>query len=308
MLFLRSLPFFLFLFSAGGQDLPTLPQGTKKPATFKELQKLYAEQGVKLSHARLPKPEGVEVKKDLVYANRETGPLKVDLYLPKSDKPLPLVILVHGGGWKKGSKDKEDTRAHWLTARGYAVAAVQYRLSGEARYPAALYDVRDAIIWLRKNAEEYNYDPERFATIGGSAGAHLNALHAMAIKDPASKVHAAVIIAGPTNPTDEQAAKSSRDPASNYRLFLGKSIDEAPELYREISPFHQAHGGTPPCLMISENSPERDSLFVNKLKSLKVPVEHLTFPDTLHPSWHWEPWFTVTMERSHRFLQGHLKK
>ncbi|MDB4334577.1 alpha/beta hydrolase, partial [Akkermansiaceae bacterium] len=169
-------------------------------------------------------------------------------------------------------------------------------------------DVRDAIIWLRKNAEEYNYDPERFATIGGSAGAHLNALHATAIKDPASKVHAAVIIAGPTNPTDEQAAKSSRDPASNYRLFLGKSIDEAPELYREISPFHQAHGGTPPCLMISENSPERDSLFVNKLKSLKVPVEHLTFPDTLHPSWHWEPWFTVTMERSHRFLQEHLKK
>lgn len=294
-------------YSTSTQELPTLPEGVKKPATFKKLKAVYAQQGVNLNYVKLPKPEGLLVKKDLTYAVRKTGPVKVDLYLPESKKPLPLVILVHGGGWKKGSKDKEDTRAHWLCKRGYAVAAVQYRLSGEAKYPAALHDVRDAVIWLRKHAGKYNFDPNRFATIGGSAGAHLNALHATAIKDPKSRVQAAVIIAGPTNPTDEHAAKSSRSVGSNYQLFLGKSIDEAPELYREISPLHQAHAETPPCLMISENLPERDSLFVEKLKSLHVPVEHLTFPDTLHPSWHWDPWFTITMECSHHFFQKYLK-
>ena len=94
------------------------------------------------------------------------------------------------------------------------------------------------------------------------------------------------------------------DPGTTQLTFrdhrLGdRIIYKAKRVPRESVPVARNIETTTPCFMISENSPERDSLFMSKLKSLKVPVEHLTFPDALHPSWHWDPWFTVTMERSH---------
>jgi len=94
-----------------------------------------------------PPPHGEKIIRDIVYSNPATGPEHLDIYLPAGHGPFPLVVWYHGGGWKYGDKG-------WmlylrnLTRRGYAIASVQYRLSGTAKYPAQLDDSRDALHWL----------------------------------------------------------------------------------------------------------------------------------------------------------------
>jgi acetyl esterase/lipase len=110
-------------------------------------------------------------------------PLKLDLYLPsRRSTARPLVIYVHGGAWEHGDSRSAGAFADFpsvlasLASRGFVVAAVDYRLSGEAPYPAAVDDVRAAIAFLRANAAEYGIDPERVILWGSSAGAQLAAL------------------------------------------------------------------------------------------------------------------------------------
>jgi acetyl esterase/lipase len=110
-------------------------------------------------------------------------PLKLDLYAPANTKVLhPAIIWIHGGGWEIGDPRSDWTYGDWtrvmaeLAARGYVVAAVTYRFSGEAKFPAAIEDVKDAIRFVRKNAALYGADPNRIAAWGLSAGGHLAAL------------------------------------------------------------------------------------------------------------------------------------
>src|SRR5947209_12678438 len=123
---------------------------------------------------RPPLPEGTKVEKDLSYGpNGERNTL--DLYLPPSERPLPLIIWVHGGGWQNGSKAGGGPALR-MAGRGYAVASINYRLSGMATFPAQIEDVKAAVRFLRANARKYNLDPDRFGAWGGSAGGHLVAL------------------------------------------------------------------------------------------------------------------------------------
>jgi acetyl esterase/lipase len=114
----------------------------------------------------------------LTYATMSTGDLKLDLYLPRNvSGPTPCVISIHGGGWQNGSRSPNG-EASDLNTRGIAVAAISYRLSGVAPWPAQLHDVKSSIRWLRANASAYNLDPNRFGTWGVSAGAHLSCMAA----------------------------------------------------------------------------------------------------------------------------------
>ena len=114
---------------------------------------------------------------DVEYAKIGTKSLKANIFLPeKGDGPFPLVIHIHGGGWSGGSYKSLPPNAEELIAGGYAVASIQYRLSGEAIFPAAIQDCKLAVRWLRANAKQYNFDPDRFAAWGSSAGGHLVAL------------------------------------------------------------------------------------------------------------------------------------
>ena len=117
-------------------------------------------------------------------------PLKLDIYLPGSSlrRPasgFPLVIYIHGGGWRSGDARRSGPFADFpgvlasLSARGYVVASIEYRFSGEARFPAQAQDVKAAIRWLRLNASTYGIDPTRAVTWGVSAGAHLAGLAAV---------------------------------------------------------------------------------------------------------------------------------
>ncbi|MGB6582380.1 MAG: alpha/beta hydrolase, partial [Streptosporangiaceae bacterium] len=111
-------------------------------------------------------------------------PLELDLYLPQIDGSAPVIVYVHGGGWRRGSRreplpvlgaDFYDR----LTTQGFAVAAIDYRLSGEARFPAPLEDVRTAIGWVRDHAASYRLDAGRVFLWGDSAGGHLALLAAL---------------------------------------------------------------------------------------------------------------------------------
>jgi acetyl esterase/lipase len=117
-------------------------------------------------------------------------PLTLDLYLPPSsvERPatgFPLVVYIHGGGWMGGDSHRSGHFVDFpgvlatLSARGYVVASIEYRLSGEATFPAQARDVKAAIRWLRLNASKYGIDPARAATWGVSAGGHLAGLAAV---------------------------------------------------------------------------------------------------------------------------------
>jgi acetyl esterase/lipase len=120
-----------------------------------------------------PIPDDCTILRDQAYGTHERN--KLDLYVPKSDKPLPLMIWIHGGGWEAGSK------AGWnpawdLLRHGYALASINYRLSSQALFPAQIEDCQAAVRWLRSHAKEHNLDPDHFGAWGLSAGGHLVAL------------------------------------------------------------------------------------------------------------------------------------
>ncbi|HSH93006.1 MAG TPA: alpha/beta hydrolase, partial [Roseimicrobium sp.] len=112
-------------------------------------------------------PDGVKAHRDIAYVERGHERHKLDLYVPeKSDGPLPLIIWIHGGGWQNGSKDGCPPLRQGFTERGYAVASINYRLSGHAVFPAQIEDCKSAIRWLRAHAKQYNLNPDRFGVWG----------------------------------------------------------------------------------------------------------------------------------------------
>lgn len=122
-------------------------------------------------------PHGVTAHRDIAYVADGHERQKLDVFVPEAaDGPLPLIIWIHGGGWQNGSKDGCPPLRDGFTERGYAVASINYRLSGHAVFPAQIEDCKAAIRWLRAHGGEYRLDPQRFGVWGSSAGGHLAAL------------------------------------------------------------------------------------------------------------------------------------
>lgn len=138
-------------------------------------------------------PAPVRVERGLTYVQRGDHALRLDLYLPGANsstpagaaRTAPLVVLVHGGGWRSGTREDMAPLAARLAARGFAAATVSYRLSGEAPYPAAIHDIKQAVRWLRTKALNYRIDAQRIAIAGGSAGGQIAALVGMTNNQPA---------------------------------------------------------------------------------------------------------------------------
>jgi acetyl esterase/lipase len=190
----------------------------------------------------------------------------LDLYVPASDEPVPVVVWVHGGGWMGG--DKEPTPAFDLTHDGYAVATVQYRLSSEARFPAQFHDVQAAIRWLRANAGTYGLDDAHVGAWGASAGGHLVALLGMAAdedelegavadsQEHSSSVQAVVDWYGPTDflHMDAEALPNSafqHDAASSPEsLLLGCAIQSCPDRAERASPISYVSAHSAPFLIV----------------------------------------------------------
>src|SRR4051812_17355806 len=147
----------------------------------------------------LPDPAETVVVRDLEYARRPTGPLLLDLHLPaRPVAPPPVVVWLHGGGWRKGDRSFAPDLDRYFAARGYAMANVEYRLSGDAIFPAQLDDVRAAVRWLRESAGEFGLDARAIGLWGSSAGGHLAALAATTATADLDRVQAVVDGYGPT--------------------------------------------------------------------------------------------------------------
>lgn len=121
--------------------------------------------------------DAVRLDAGLVFARRDTSDLLLDLYRPPSARaPVPVIVWLHGGGWFTGDRTLAPDLAQHATITGCAVASIEYRLSGQALFPAQLHDVRAAIRFLRASAEELGLDPQAVGVWGASAGGHLAAL------------------------------------------------------------------------------------------------------------------------------------
>lgn len=187
------------------------------------------------------------ILRDIAYAQVEGfRPLSLDLHLPEADAPA-VVVFLHGGGWRRGSRamfypgvSEEDSFGR-IVAAGFAVASVDYRLSGEAVFPAQADDVAAALAWIRSTgADEHGLDASRIVMWGESAGGHLAAL--AAITDP--DVAGAVCWYAPTDlltfpPGDEP--ETTRE-----AQLIGGSVASRPDAAREASPRHRLHPGIPP--------------------------------------------------------------
>ena len=128
----------------------------------------------------------VDVQRGIEYARHENIALLGDLYIPQEAGKYPVLVAVHGGGWPLGTSDFYRDWGPWLAARGYALFAVDYRLSKprEPSYPAAVHDIRAAVQFIKGEGEALKADAGRVGLVGDSAGAHLAALVALAGDNP----------------------------------------------------------------------------------------------------------------------------
>jgi len=277
--------------------------------------------GARLVEAEIS--DGPSPLQDIVYASVGGRDLHLDLFVPAdSSVAHPVVVLIHGGGWRSGYRQMEWPMARRLAARGFAAATVEYRLSPEAPYPAAVHDIKAAIRWTRKHSRDHAIDPQRLALYGCSAGGHLAALVGVTSGIPlfdgeegdtsyTTGVQAVVDIDGILDFTDP--AESGKDtgsaPPSAGRSWLGASFKERPDLWREASPLNHVNETSPPIVFINSSLDRfhagRDGMIL-KLNTFHVRSEVHTIPHTPHTFWLFHPWFEETVVYVQDFLDRTL--
>ena len=229
--------------------------------------------------------------RDIAYVAGGHEMQRLDIFLPAGAGPHPLIVYVHGGAWRGGSK--KDQPLGKLVAQGFAVASVDYRLSTVAPFPAQMHDIKAAIRFLRAKAGEYGLDPKRFAIAGSSAGGHLAALAGVtngnpelagtlgAHREQSSGVQAIISLFGASDLTTILAQSTPqglkmRMPA--LELLLGGQPDAKTDLARLASPVFQADKHSPPLLLIhGDQDPQMPIAQAHELhdryKALGLPVE-----------------------------------
>lgn len=260
-----------------GADNPAAPTGASTPSTPSTPSGQSGQSGQSApigpgGPAPVPAPErgnGLRTWRAVEYATVPGyRPLLLDLHRPDHDDPLPLVVFVHGGGWRIGSRGSVGPMyADWspsvfarLAGAGFAVATVDYRLSAEAIFPAQLEDVTAALTWLHTQSERFGLTPGRRALWGESAGGHLAALAALAgPTDPNDPGTSAVVDwYGPSDlialaaDADAQGIAISDPHAVDSReaQLLGAPAAQAGQQARDASPVHRVGPDAPPFLLL----------------------------------------------------------
>jgi len=270
---------------------------------------------------------------DLAYANQSAAQ-KLDIFLPDTgDGPFPVIFHIHGGAFAMGDKrDIQVTPYLRALKRGYAVVSVNYRLSGEALFPAGLHDLKAAIRWLRANEATYHLACNRMAACGGSAGGHNAAMVALTanvaeledlgLGNAAYPCHvrAAVDMFGPTDflKMDQQLAENGLGPCDHSQAdspesrYLGAKITNIPEKVAQANPMTYIHPEMPPMLVQHGRRDhlvpvQQSIIFVEQVRQ-KVGVERIEF-DILENADHADRLFETeeNMNRVFSFLNIHLQ-
>jgi acetyl esterase/lipase len=267
----------------------------------------------------------VKEKTNIIYAKAGERKLHLDIFYPPNykNKALPGVVLIHGGGWRSGNRELVTPMAQKLASSGYATIAVEYRLSTEALYPAAVYDIKAAIRWMRANASKYRIDSKKIAIYGCSAGGHLAALIGTTNSDKkfegdegnnnySSDVQAIVDVDGVLDffgKGSEEVYKKSGKPSAAH-LWFGVSAKENPGIWKEAGPINHTSKNAPPILFINSGQPRfhagRDAM-IRKLNSYNIYSEVHTLEGTIHTFWLFNPWFEKTFNYTLDFLNKTLK-
>jgi acetyl esterase/lipase len=270
-------------------------------------------------------PNGVVGLADVIYSVLPGfRPLRLDLYEPTTLSGLhPLVLYIHGGGWVSGHTRHSGAFEDWpgvlasLARKGYVVASVEYRLSGEARFPAAIQDIKASIRWLRAHASEYGLDRTKAVVWGGSAGGQLAALAATSCGakalEPVRPPPPPGVTTTPPRPEDHESdcvqgaiawygifdfatvASQSGQPGAQMGAsgsapsqYLGCALSSCPaDVLAAASADHYANGRSPPVLLIHGTAdhtvPVQQSRdFYSLLRSKGVAVSLVEIPDVDH--------------------------
>ncbi len=240
-----------------------------------------------------------DTQTDIAYARAGETSLKLDLHRPHAVNP-PLIVYVHGGAWRAGSK--ADVPIAKLLEHGFAIASVDYRLSTQAQFPAQIHDIKAAIRFLRAKADKFHINAAKIAIIGSSAGGHLAALVGVtngnkvlegAIGehlDQSSDVQGIVSLYGASNlqsilGQSTEFGLTVRVPA--LKLLLGDRPDKKPDLARLASPVTHLDQADPPLLLIhGDADPQmpwaQSQELAKACEALKLPVEFVTLPGSKH--------------------------
>jgi acetyl esterase/lipase len=239
-------------------------------------------------------PSGFSKQLDVIYTKVNDWDGRMDLYIPSKDKgPTPILINIHGGGWNKGIKESQ-TGFKTFFKEGFAVANVEYRLSGQATAPAAVEDIRCALIYLIKNAKVLNIDVDKIIIMGGSAGGHLALMGGLLGNNPVFdgncpsidniKVAAIIDKYGITDVWDW--AYGPQHKSKSPQQWLGdKAKDEV--FAKSVSPISYVNKNSPPTFIVHGNSdpivPYYQSVnLYKKFQEAGVKSEFITVQGGLH--------------------------
>lgn len=254
--------------------------------------------------------------KEVTYQKRKSRILHLDAFFDTKQKSNPAVIMIHGGGWRSGNKNQMHALAKEIAAKGYSCFAIEYRLSLEAKYPEGVYDVKNAIKFIKDNARKFHVDPDKIAILGCSSGGQMAALIGTTNENPnfeeasfksksSSKVNAIINIDGVL--AFKHPESSEGEMAS---FWLGGSYDEKPDNWKNASALSHTNEKTPPTLFINSSIDRfhagRDDM-IGILNENKIYNEVKTIQDSPHSFWFFEPWFTETVTYTTQFLDKIFK-
>lgn len=261
--------------------------------------------------------DGQRIEFDRRYKAIGARELHLDLFLPPRGKSnRRAIVLVHGGGWQSGNKSNFYPMANLLAQRGYTAILPEFRLSPEARYPAGLIDVRDAIDWVAAHAADYGIEPDRIAIGGESSGGHMAALLAytggtrLFTSDggQARRIDALIDIDGVLDLTSPMALSFENRAGSESPMarWLGGSREQKADLWKQANPVAHLGQRPPPTLVISGG---HDRFTVGRdrvgalLSSRGVPFRHVHFERLPHTFWLFEPYLEQVVEAIDHFLR-----
>jgi acetyl esterase/lipase len=250
--------------------------------------------------------------------------LKLDVYHPlkTTQRALPAVLLVFGGGWRSGERAHNDALAKGLAAKGFIAVSADYRLSTEALYPAPVHDLKAAVRWMRANAKKYGIDKDKIAVMGCSAGGQLAMLLGTTNNDPkfegslchrkqSSTVQAVVDVDGVLAFIHPESGEGNETKGpSAATLWFGGTKEQKTDLWNEASPLNHVGKTTPPVLFINSSVARmhagRDDMR-KRMDALHIYSEVQSFPDAPHPFWLFNPWYQPTVGFAANFLNKVFK-
>ncbi|MFC1558003.1 alpha/beta hydrolase fold domain-containing protein [candidate division KSB1 bacterium] len=268
------------------------------------------------------KYRNVKFLPDIVYGKGGDKDLKLDLFLPENIISQHIgIIFIHGGGWRNLSKEYLKEWGYYFADRGYTSVSIDYRLSGEAKFPAAIEDCKCAVRWMRANAGKYDINPDKVAVFGESAGGHLAALLGTSggAKELEGKgghrgYSSRPNLVFPVYGVFDLVWRVSNIPSRGSILyeFIGCSYDECPEKYVRAAPITYIDKSDPPFLLFhstgdSAVSFQQSVQFEKLLKNAGVPVEFSKTFGSKHGYVLWEPHFKPTCEQMEYFMDKYFK-